>query len=189
VTDTTRRMMGIGPASARDPHDFYATPPETTRALLRIECLTGPIWEPCCGQGHMSEVLKAAGHTVISTDLVDYGYGEGGVNVLDQIDLRAPVVVTNPPFGISTKIISHLLSLGPQKLCILHKIQFLECHSRTSIVDGAYCRFGAGLARIYPFIGRQSLWKGGVPHTGGMLALAWFVWERGYGGLPTVRRI
>jgi hypothetical protein len=35
--------------------DFYATPEWVTEALLRHVCLRGPIWEPCCGTGAISE--------------------------------------------------------------------------------------------------------------------------------------
>jgi hypothetical protein len=43
---------------------------------MRSERFNGDIWEPACGDGAMSRELAAAGHTVISTDLVDRGYGE-----------------------------------------------------------------------------------------------------------------
>lgn len=187
---TAARMIGASQGTAtRDPFDYYATPPIVTQALLTVEELLPTVWEPCCGAGHMSKVLEAAGHTVISTDIEDYGYGKAGVNVLDVQDPLAETVVTNPPFGISAQIVRHLLKIGTRKLCILHKLQFLEGISRVDIMDGAFTTYGAGLARIYPFIDRQSLWKGGKVHTGGMFALAWFVWEQGYNGLPTIRRI
>ena len=51
--------------------DLYQTPPEATQALLRAEKLPDHILEPACGLGAISEVLKAAGHQVISGDIVD----------------------------------------------------------------------------------------------------------------------
>src|SRR5262249_46930029 len=53
--------------------DLYETPAPAVRALLKEESLDGPIWEPACGPGAIVRVLRAAGHRVIATDLVDYG--------------------------------------------------------------------------------------------------------------------
>ena len=61
----------------RVPHDFYPTPPEAIRALLSVETFEGSIWEPACGDGAISKVLLEAGHEVVSTDLIDRGYGAG----------------------------------------------------------------------------------------------------------------
>ena len=55
------------------------------------------IWEPACGDGAMSRILEAAGHTVISTDLVDRGYGRGGHDFLADHETMADHIVTNPP--------------------------------------------------------------------------------------------
>ncbi len=56
-------------------NDYYATPPEVTRAILDEEVLEGSILEPACGEGHISEVLKEyyPSQEVISTDLIDRG--------------------------------------------------------------------------------------------------------------------
>jgi len=42
-----------------------------------VESFEGQIWEPACGDGAISRVLEAAGYQVISTDLIDRGYGQG----------------------------------------------------------------------------------------------------------------
>ena len=63
---------------ARQDRDFYPTPAWVTEALLRRVRLPDGIWEPCCGNGAMAQVLEAHGHRVVGTDLVDRGYGEGG---------------------------------------------------------------------------------------------------------------
>jgi hypothetical protein len=38
-------------------------------ALLKVERLPRVIWEPAVGRGNIAEVLRAAGHTVISSDV------------------------------------------------------------------------------------------------------------------------
>jgi hypothetical protein len=74
-----------------------------TEALLRHVRFRGPIWEPCCGDGAMSRVLQDRGYDVVSTDLVERGFGTPGVNFLScrtaPNDCRS--IVTNPPYGDS----------------------------------------------------------------------------------------
>src|ERR1700674_3667292 len=62
--------------------DFYPTPPEAVRALLSVEQFDGTIWEPACGYGAISRELEAHGHSVVSTDLIDRGYGQSGSDFL-----------------------------------------------------------------------------------------------------------
>lgn len=186
---TTARLTGTGSASEREKDDFYATPSPCTFALLKAEPITGPIWEPACGQGHISKVLEASGHEVISTDLVDRGFGISRVDFLMEPNLLAPTIITNPPFGISTEFVEHALQLGCRKLCILHKLQFLAGAGRSRIIDHGFENFGAGLARVHVFTNRVSLWKDGTPTTGGMLSFAWYIWERGHRTPPIINRI
>ena len=83
----------------RVPHDFYPTPPEAVRALLSVETFEGSIWEPACGDGAISKVLLAAGYNVVSTDLIDRGYGIGGRDFLKSDRPLAKHIITNPPYG------------------------------------------------------------------------------------------
>ena len=77
----------------RLPNEFYPTPPEATRALLSVETFDGSIWEPACGEGAIASVLKDAGHTVVATDLVDYGFGIPRVDFLKELRPRAKHIV------------------------------------------------------------------------------------------------
>ena len=84
-------------------HDFYATPAWVTEALLRHVRFRGRVWEPCCGDGAMSSVLAGHGYDVFSTDLVDRGFGEPGVDFLTShaVPSGCRSIVTNPPYGDS----------------------------------------------------------------------------------------
>ena len=53
--------------------DLYETPPVAITALLGRETLPPVVWAPACGPGAIVGVLRAAGHTVIATDLNDLG--------------------------------------------------------------------------------------------------------------------
>lgn len=79
--------------------EFYPTPPEATRALLSVESFDGDIWEPACGDGAISLELTDAGYEVISTDLIDRGFGTGGQNFLKSDTPLAKHIITNPPYG------------------------------------------------------------------------------------------
>ena len=83
----------------REPFDYYATPPEAIKALLAVESFDGSIWEPACGEGAISTVLEAEGYHVISTDLIDRSFGQGGINFLNETVPRAKHIITNPPYG------------------------------------------------------------------------------------------
>ena len=115
LATTPRRQIG-GEAGRRAPHDFYPTPPEAVRALLSVESFDGSIWEPACGDGAISEALAEAGYEVVSTDLIDYGYGTGGVDFLGERRMRAKHIVTNPPYGsgLADEFIRHALALSRQ---------------------------------------------------------------------------
>ena len=63
-------------------HDFYATDPIAIDRLESKFCIPQFVWECACGTGCLSERLKDHGHDVVSTDLVDRGYGTGGVDFL-----------------------------------------------------------------------------------------------------------
>ena len=83
---------------ARD-NDFYPTPPEATQALLNVETFSGSIFEPACGDGAICKVLLKNGHTnIIASDLIDRGYGTGGIDFL-KCKTTADNIVTNPPFS------------------------------------------------------------------------------------------
>lgn len=85
----------------RETRDFYATPPDVTEALLRHVKFRGRVWEPCCGDGAMSRVLEGRGYDVLSTDLVDRGFGTPGVDFLQagSVPGGCTSIVTNPPYG------------------------------------------------------------------------------------------
>ena len=100
-------------APNRAPFEYYPTPPEATRALLASEQFDGSIWEPACGDGAISGVLEAAGYRVISTDLIDYGYGAAGIDFLKETRPRAKHNVNNPPYGngLADRFLRHALTL------------------------------------------------------------------------------
>ena len=72
----------------REENDYYATQPIAIDKLRETGELTcNSIWECACGQGHLSKRLESFGYNVKSTDLIDRGYGEAGVDFLAQTEI------------------------------------------------------------------------------------------------------
>lgn len=65
-------------AAAREENDYYATEPKAIDALIQHENLEKELWEPACGEGHLSKRLIEYGHNVLSTDLINRNFGWGG---------------------------------------------------------------------------------------------------------------
>ena len=90
--------------------------------LLDRENLEGTIWEPACGKGDMSEVLIDRGYDVFFTDLIDRGYGEGGINFLDDDQIRKfgkfDNIITNPPFKFALDFVLQSKKIARNKICI-----------------------------------------------------------------------
>lgn len=165
----------------REKDDFYPTPPEGTEALLSVESFDGPIWEPACGDGAISKVLEASGHTVISSDLVDRGYGETRTDFLMEYRPRAPNIVTNPPFKMVAPFIRKALDLSSGKVAFLLRLACLEGAERGEIFEQS------PLARVWVFRRRLSMYRSGAKtEQTGMIAFAWFVWSHGHEGPPTL---
>lgn len=171
----------------RDKNDFYATPLAGIMPLLRCEKFEGDVWEPACGEGAISEAFKAWGYGVVSTDLVHRGYGEGfnatgnGVDFLMQTKPRARNIVTNPPFSLLNEFIVKGLELNFGKLCLFARLQALESIDRGKIFKDN------PPARIHVFSERITTYRTDYEGKGkGMMAFAWFCWDRGFAGKTTV---
>ena len=168
---TGQQLIGFNERSDRAKDDFYATPHETTEALLSVETFLGEIWEPCCGQGHIATVLEKHGYQVEATDLVDRGFGKSRIDFLMETKQRKNIV-TNPPYGaLALPMARQAVRLAKGKVALLLKLQFLEGIERKSFFKQDRP------ARVWVFSKRQSLMKNGEQYDGGMMALAWFVWE------------
>lgn len=163
--------------------DFHPTPPCATEALCDVERFDGPVWEPACGDGAISRILEARGYEVISTDLVDRGYGQGRIDFLMEQSALAPNIVTNPPFKDSDEFARHALRLADRKVAFLLRLVWLAGKSRGEMFRQA------PLARVWVFSGRLPRWhRGGYegPKSSSAIDFAWFVFERGHRGAPAL---
>lgn len=176
--------------------DFYATEPKAIDFLLEKVQFEGAIWENACGQGHLSERLIELGHSVISTDLRDRGYGKGGVDFFECTETLAPNIVTNPPYAYAIEWCWKCLELLPVggKLALFLPIQFLEAQERRELFDKeppkcVYVFTNRILCGIngdfyeHNEDGSIKLKRDGTPkRKSSAKAYAWFYWEKGYRG-------
>ena len=159
---------------------FYRTPAETTRALLKVEKFPARVWEMACGDGAIAVVLIDAGYDPVSTDLIDRGFGEGGVDFLQQTEKRADAAITNPPFALDDDFALHAIALGIRKFALLARLTWLEGVERYKRLFSQH-----KLARVWVFSSRQTLWRGddeAAEDDGGQTAYAWFVFELDHNG-------
>lgn len=122
-------------ASDRDGTDFYPTPDNCTIALLNYVLLPKDrvVWEPACGEGHMAKCIESQGYDVVATTLLDQGYGEHGVDFLNQSKV-GDVIITNPPFKLAEAFIEHSIDLGIP-FAFLLKSQFWHSKRRMALFN------------------------------------------------------
>jgi hypothetical protein len=178
------RLIGTGDPEKRVKDDFYATPVNAIEALLRREKFEGSIWEPACGDGAICKTLNLWGYwDVHGSDIVDRGYkpAEVPLNFLNCMTRNTDNIITNPPFNIGTEFTLHSLNCARKKVAIFNKLTFLEG------VDRSKRLYSLNMLRtVYVFSRRVSF---GAVGKGGMMAFAWFVFDKQYNGKPTLEWI
>jgi hypothetical protein len=169
--------------------DLYETPPVAVEALLRVEKIPHRVWEPACGPGNIVKTLRAAGHDVLATDLVDYGDPTASYRHDFLMERKPPpgceAIVTNPPFKLVEQFVAHAIEICPLVIMLL-RLAFYESDRRSDILEGC------GLARIHCFRKRLPMmhragWEGRKANSG--MAFGWFIWDRAHSGSTTIDRI
>lgn len=171
----------------REAFDYYATDPKAVEMLLELEQFAPVIWEPACGEGHISKVLQAHGYQVISTDLVYRGFGDPEpLDFLKEtLDGFEGDIITNPPYSTGLEFVQRALeSVRPGgKVAMFLKVQFLEGQKRGAFFKDTPPR------TVYISRSRLACYKNGdmsaKPESA--IAYAWYVWEKGFTGDPVIK--
>lgn len=164
--------------------DYYPTPPWCTKALLKNYCFDDEvIWEPACGEGHMSTVL-AEKHEVLSTDLHDRGYGLPFVDFLEQTEMYggSTSIITNPPYLLAEDFIRHALTLTKETngiVAMLLRNEFDCAVRRTDLFRHPAFAMKLVLTKRPRWIEGST---GSPRHN-----YAWFVWDLCNPDLPTIQ--
>ena len=145
---------------------------------MKLEQFNENIWEPACGEGHISKVLEAHGYKVVSTDLVDRNYGGiGDFLAIDNTSWQGDII-TNPPYKYAKEFVEKSLQIIPEgnKVAMFLKLLFLEGKARKEFF------------RVNP---PKTVWVSSSRLQCGMngkfegtsaTCYAWFIWEKGYKG-------
>ncbi|MDL2320347.1 hypothetical protein LJC45_04360 [Alistipes sp. OttesenSCG-928-B03] len=165
----------------RQLRDYYATAPSVTTDILREEQFNRLILEPCCGGGFMAEEIRKAGYRVDASDLIDRGYGRGGIDFLKtDWEVGKYDIITNPPYSLFIPILKQAMRICHNKVAMLLPLRYLSSKERFAVFQ----KFPP--ARVYAYVNRICIAKNGrfSEYDSGMNLeiYAWYIWERGYKG-------
>ena len=176
----TNPLSIVGFRKNRAVADFYPTPDYAVEELLKRISFAGSIWEPACGDGAIARFFPNCLATDLRTDL---GYGEGGIDFLTE-QRQVNNIITNPPYSLAQRFIEHSLECADKKVVMLLKLVFLESIGRKSLFDKNM------LQTVYVFRRRLKIYKDGVMgKNSGLIAYAWYVWDKKYNGSPKIEWI
>lgn len=173
-----------------DPLDLYNTDVVATRMAIEggVFNSAGKLWDPCDGLGDMSNVLKAYGFDVETSD--KYDHVDRGVMLLDflaEIHPRIDTIdgiVMNPPFKQTLEFIDRALELV-DRVYMFNRASVLETRTRAERFNlrdwplSAYYQFGPrvncskGVERSYP--------------ARGAVMYGWYVLDKKHKGDPVLR--
>lgn len=123
-------------------YDYYPTPKPLTRLLLKnVPEIPALCFEPCAGQGAISDVLRESGREVFEWDLQweRHGAYNPPLNACDATDPyfwwywpknnaaeKDWATVTNPPFSEASKILPLAYESSPWGVAFLLRLSYLE---------------------------------------------------------------
>ena len=164
-------MAGGNPASGRQINDFYSTPSDVTKVLLKEYPMNNYIvWEPCCGSGAMTNILEENNISVFSSDIDPQGCGIM-MNILETsvIPNNCNAIITNPPFNIAEQIIRHTwIDLKIDWMALVLKSTYWHSVRRQKLWNE--CKPTA----IHPLTWRPDFMELGRP----TMEVMWCVWDK-----------
>jgi hypothetical protein len=182
----------------REENDYYATEPLAAELLLDFfQPRAESIWEPACGEGHLVNVFREKGYNVLATDLIDRGCVDEVVDFLkyDTNELLDMDIITNPPYKYAKEFVLKSLDIikpGNHVVMFL-KIQFLEAVKRRDEIFNKYppkyvyvsshrlrCAMNGKFTEINEKTGKEK-------PISSASCYAWYIWEKGFQGEPTLR--
>ena len=194
VREIDLRLTGGGKKENRRALDFYPTPFEVTKVLMEFlnekNIINSKdrkeIWEPACGNGAMSNVIKSYGHFVFCSDIaeecdingVQFPDGNSSTDFLDPkvFEKNVDAIITNPPFDKSMQFIEKALTIAPI-VCMLLKSQYWHAKSRYELFNKHKPAYILPLTWRPDFLEHER--KVGDKKGAPTMEVAWTVWVKG----------
>ena len=171
----------------RHPQDWYVEPEWCSARLFAEEQFYGSILDPACGIGRIVKAAWAA-----NLDAVGFDIAARDPESFDQEDFLQckkviePNIVSNPPFCIAEKFVSHALNLAKRKVAMLLPANWIQGDARSRWLETT------PLHRVWFITPRPSMPPGpaivaGQAPGSGTTDYAWFVWQKGFGCRAEIR--
>lgn len=141
----TARTVGLGAMMTggarvvqrdRQDRDWYPTPADVTRVLLRRHDLSSEIiWEPCCGDGSMANVFEEFGARTVRSDIHPMCEGAMTQDFLtaEKVPEGVTAIVTNPPYKLAPQFIVRAMSFRPRFCAMFLKSTFWHAIRRRNL--------------------------------------------------------
>ena len=172
----------------RETNDWYATDPVAAEWLLKLENINKNIWEPACGSGELSKVFESAGHRVMSSDLIDRGFGKAGIDFLNCNKTFDGDIITNPPYKFAQEFVEKGLEVVTEgnKVIMFLKLQFMEGKARKKLFE-RYPPKTIWVSSSRITCAKNADFKKMKDAGGSAVAYAWYIWEKGFTGDTVVK--
>lgn len=178
-------MTVVASSYARQQNDLYQTEPWATEALLKHFPVKGLcVWEPAAGNHLMADVLRDAGATVFTSDIVTYDRAHDEtfdfLHPMWDWSPRPDAIITNPPYG-----------KGNRDAVLAAERALSECDGLVALLLTAKFDFGKTRRHLFRdnprFAAKIALvdriqWFPG--ETSGTEDHAWYVWTKADGYEP-----
>ncbi len=181
--------------------EHFETPRWAADSILAAEKLTKTVLDPCCGTGVLGEAAKAQGYSVYSSDILDWGYGNPEADFLDESFFFPQgefSVFMNPPFSKACRFVKKCFEAKAEKIISFQTLAWYESSARREFWDQYPPK------KIYLCGDRATCWRHDLPKdekgnrynpetgkrlSGTSTAHAWFVFEKGFSGVPELHRL
>lgn len=166
----------------REEHEHYVEPEWCSKRLFEVESFTGPIFDPCCGFGHILKSARAADMDTWAADVVNRGYPGTKVEDFFTTQNNPADIVSNPPFDLFKPFALRALEVCYEKVALIWLVRTLPA---------ARWLQQTPLARILLLTPRPSMPPGhtitaGEKPGGGKQDFCWLIWDKAHSGPASI---
>ena len=177
------RALGKNKKEKRPKNDFYCTPFSLTW-LLADKYDLSHIWEPACGKGSIVNPLKKMGVVVEASD-IDPKFDPLGISrqFFEFTEKLSDTIISNPPFSLWDLFIFQAKMLDVKRIIYIGKTDYFSADGRSK--SGIW----NNLRHVNIFnrkVDYQTPYREDGLFCVGAMTSAWFVWDKGYTGKPTI---